>query len=55
MEREWEVGESAYLKEPIRGYRHVEVTGFEGQQIIVQTSSGMELSFYENEFNDMVE
>ena len=50
--REWNIGDTAELKEPVRGYTNVEVTGFCGNRIIVETSSGMELTIYEDELKD---
>lgn len=49
MSREREIGDSAELKEPVKGYRHVEIVGFDGVRPIVRTSSGMEFSVYEDE------
>jgi hypothetical protein len=49
MTREFETGDFAYLKEPERGYRYVEIVGFDGVRIIVKTSSGYEFSIYEDE------
>jgi hypothetical protein len=37
------------LKKPERGYRNVEIIGFDGDRIIVRTDSGLELSIYEDE------
>ena len=52
MSRELEIGDSAYLKEPVKGYRYVEVVGFDRTRIIVQTSSGMEFTIYEDELEN---
>ena len=49
MQKEWEVGESAYLKRPELGYRCVEVVGHDGYRLLVRTESGYEFSVYEDE------
>lgn len=50
--REWEIGDTADLKEPERGYRNVTITGFCGVRLIVETESGMEMVIYEDELED---
>jgi hypothetical protein len=55
MKREWQIGDTAYLKEPIRGYYFVEVVDFDCTRIIVRTTSGLEESFYTDEFDGMVD
>ena len=50
--REWYIGDAAYLKEPVRGYLYVEITGFDGTKLIVQTTSGMELTIYKDELEE---
>ena len=50
--REREIGESAYLKEPVKGYRYVEIVGFDGPKYVVTTSSGMELTICEDDLED---
>ena len=43
---------TAYLITPFRGYRHVEVVGFEGIRLVVQISSGYEFTVYADELED---
>jgi hypothetical protein len=50
--KEREIGDSVYLKKPYRGYRTAEIIAFEFPHVIVRFSSGMEESFYEDEFED---
>lgn len=52
MKRDWQVGDNAYLKEPVKGYRYVEIVGFDGVRLVVQTTSGMELTIYDDELED---
>ena len=52
MERELQMGDSAYLKEPVRGYRYVEIIDFDGYRLIVKTSSGYEFTVYEDELEE---
>jgi hypothetical protein len=49
MEHELQIGDSAYLKESERGYRYVEIIGFDGCRLIVRTTSGYEFTIYEDE------
>jgi hypothetical protein len=50
MDEKWQVGDSAYLKEPVKGYRYVEIVGFDGRFIVVKTTSGWEFSVSEDDF-----
>lgn len=50
--REWQIGDSAYLKEPVRGYRYVEIVDFDGVKLVVRASSGYEFSVYTDELED---
>ena len=52
MKREWEIGDTAYLKRPEKGYRKVEIVGHDGLRLVVQTESGWEFSIYEDELTD---
>jgi len=52
MEKERNIGESAYLKEPVKGYRYVEIVDFDGKRLIVRTTSGYEFSICEDELED---
>jgi len=52
MVEKWSIGDSAYLKEPMKGYRYVEIIGFEGNRLIVRTTSGWEFTIYEDELED---
>jgi hypothetical protein len=49
MEREFRIGDNAYLKEPFRGYRYVEVVGYDGLRLVVRLSNGYETTVYEDE------
>ena len=49
MEREYGIGDCAYLKEPYLGYRYVEIVGFDGDRLIVQITSGLEFTIYKDE------
>ena len=49
MAREIEIGEYAYLIEPVKGYRRVEIIGFYGRDILVKTESGWEFTVREYE------
>jgi hypothetical protein len=51
-ERKYEIGDSAYLKEPYLGYRYVEIVGFEGDRLIVRITSGLEFTIYEDDLED---
>jgi hypothetical protein len=51
-ERKYEIGDSAYLKEPYLGYRHVEIVGFEDERLTVRISSGLEFTVYEDELEE---
>jgi len=50
--KERQIGDAAYLKEPFRGYRHVEIVGCEGARYVVQVSSGYEFTVYGDELED---
>jgi len=52
MARELQIGDSGYLKVPERGYRYVEVIGFDGNRLLVTTTSGYEFTIYEDELED---
>jgi hypothetical protein len=49
---EYDIGEYAYLKIPFKGYKYVEVVGFEGEQLIVQITNGYEFTVYADELED---
>ena len=49
IDEKYQIGDSAYLKEPFKGYRYVEIVGFEGKQIIVKITSGYEFLVFEDE------
>jgi hypothetical protein len=44
-----EIGDWVYLKNPEKGYKHVEIIGFEGARIWVRTTSGWEFTIHEDE------
>ena len=50
--KEWEIGESAYLKEPVKGYRYVEIVDYDCTSLVVETTSGMRLTVYADELTD---
>ena len=52
MRKEWEIGDSGYLIEPVLGYRFVEIVGFDGVRLVVQTTSGYEFTVYEDELEE---
>lgn len=52
MKHEYEIGDSACLKEPVLGYRYVEIVGFDGVRLIVRTTSGYEFTIYEDELEE---
>ena len=52
MLKEYQIGDSAYLKRPERGYRYVEIIGFSDERLDVRTVSGMELSVFADELED---
>ena len=52
--REWNIGDTGYLKEPYLGYRHFEVVDFEEGtgKIIVELSSGKQITVREDELEE---
>ena len=52
MESKYRIGDSAYLKEPAKGYRYVEITDYDLDRYVVKTSSGWEFTVYEDELED---
>jgi hypothetical protein len=53
MPKEHEIGDSAYLKKPERGYRYVEVVGEEPDgRLTVQTESGYEFKVWGDELEE---
>ena len=52
MKREWEIGDTGYLIKPEKGYRRVEIVGFDGVRLVVQTESGWEFTIYEDELEE---
>ena len=52
MRKEWGIGDSGYLIEPVLGYRFVEIVGFDGNRLVVQTTSGFEFTIYADELED---
>lgn len=52
MAKDWQIGDSAYLKEPVKGYRYVEIVDFDGLKLVVETSSGWRLTIYSDELED---
>ena len=43
------IGDQVELRVPYKGYRYGTVCGFEGLRVFVELSSGLVLSFYEDE------
>jgi len=52
MQKEWEIGDSAYLKNPELGYRYVEIVGHDGCRLIIRITSGYVFSVYEDELEE---
>ena len=52
MAKEWQIGDSGYLKQPEKGYRFVEIVGFDGLRLVVQTTSGWEFTIWPDELED---
>ena len=52
MQREYQIGDTVYLEKPVRGYRYAEVVGFDGNRLIVRTTSGMEVTVYTDELKE---
>ena len=50
--REWEIGDTAYLISPVKGYRKVEIVDFDGVRPIVRTESGWEFSVWPDELEE---
>lgn len=48
----YEIGDTAYLKVPERGYRHVEIVDYNCVKLVVRVESGMEFTVYPNELED---
>jgi len=48
----YEIGDKTFLKEPYKGYRYVEIVGYEGTMLVVQITSGLELYVYEDELEE---
>ena len=48
------IGDSFDLKRPqnYKGYRYVEVTGFNGKRVVVKTTSGWEFEVYADELEE---
>jgi len=52
MEAKFQIGDSAYLKEPAKGYRYVEIVDYDEDRFVVRTASGWEFTVYENELEE---
>ena len=52
MDSKYEIGDSAYLKRPEKGYRYVEIVDFDGNMLVVRTTSGWEFRVYTDELED---
>jgi hypothetical protein len=50
--KEYEIGDKIELKKPYRGYRYGEIIDYENFMYIVEFSSGMTASFYNDEFKE---
>jgi DNA-directed RNA polymerase subunit N (RpoN/RPB10) len=48
----FEIGDTVYLKSPYRGYTCGEIVDYQFPYYIVRFSSGMETSFYSDEFEE---
>ena len=53
LEQKFNIGDSTYLKVPVKGYRYVEIIGFDGLYIIVRTTSGWEFAVQEHELEEI--
>ena len=53
MSDKWKIGDKAYLKEPVKGYRYVEIIDYEGIKNVVETTSGMVLYVYDDELEEI--
>jgi hypothetical protein len=49
---DFNIGDAGCLKEPVKGYRYVEVVGFDGPRLIVRTTSGYEFTVYADELEE---
>jgi len=47
-----EVGDVVNLREPVKGYRRIEIVEFYGRDILVRTESGWEFAVREDELED---
>ena len=47
-----EIGDIVYLKEPVKGYRVVEVVEFYGRDILIRTESGWEFCVGEDDLEE---
>jgi len=54
VKKEWQIGDSANLKNPshYKGYRYVEIVDFSGAQLVVETTSGWQFTVWEDELED---
>ena len=52
MEVKYQIGDGAYLKEPVKGYRYVEIVDYDDGRFVVRTTSGWEFTVYEDELED---
>jgi len=52
MGYDFEVGEAAYLKEPVKGYRYVEIVDYDGPRLVVRTTSGWEFTVWPDELEE---
>ena len=49
---DYEIGDSVELLLPYRGYRYATVVNFDGNKIIIQLDSGLEISVYADELKE---
>ena len=49
---EREIGDTACLITPVKGYRKVEIVGYDGLRLVVRTESGWEFTVWEDELED---
>ena len=51
MNKEYEIGDTGYLKEPYLGYRHYEIVDFEHAtgRVVIELSSGKQITVNEDE------
>ena len=52
LEKDYQVGDYAYLKRPELGYRYVDIIGLDGERLLVRTTNGLEFTVYPDELEN---